>query len=123
MHNPPHPGEVVRSVLIEDAGMSVTDAAHVLGISRNALSKLINCHTGISPEMAVRLSIALNTSSQMWVNIQSSYDLWQAEQRRKRLLKQVSTIKKFLKRHHSKEKLINIPFKKDGLQGDHKKAS
>lgn len=79
MHNPPHPGSVVRSVLIEGAEMTVTDAAELLGITRGALSKLINCHTGISPDMAVRLSIALNTSSEMWLNLQCNYDLWRAE--------------------------------------------
>ena len=63
-------------------GVSITQAARYLGVSRKALSELVNEHAGISPEMAVRLSIALDTSSQMWMNMQSSYDLWQAEQHR-----------------------------------------
>ena len=62
--------------------MSVTDAAKALGISRKTLSAIINVKAGISPEMAVRLSIAFNTSSESWLNQQSQYDLWQAEQNR-----------------------------------------
>jgi addiction module HigA family antidote len=69
MSNPPHPGLVVKDVLIEGAELSVTDAADRLGVTRGALSNLINCHTGISPEMAVRLSILLVTSSEMWLNL------------------------------------------------------
>lgn len=125
MHNPPHPGEVVRSILIEDAGISITDAANILSVTRGALSKLINCHTGISPEMAIRLSIALNTSSQMWLNLQSNYELWQAEQRRTKLLKQVSTVKRYLDKYKKRK----ISTKKNPLIGklspprQHKKAS
>ena len=57
----------------------------MLGVGRVTLSKLINGQSGISPEMAVRLSIALNTSSEMWLSMQTTYDLWQAEQKRKKL--------------------------------------
>lgn len=92
MYHPPHPGEVVRDTLIEGSHLSVTRAAQVLGVSRASLSKLINCRGGLSPEMAVRLSIALNTSSQMWINLQTAYDLWEAEKLRKRLSKQVQRI-------------------------------
>jgi addiction module HigA family antidote len=82
MHNPPHPGELIKELCIEPLGLSVTDAAKALGISRKTLSSIINGKAGISPEMAVRLSIAFNTSSESWLNQQSQYDLWQAEQRR-----------------------------------------
>jgi len=85
MHNPPHPGELVKHMLIENAGLSVTDAAAALGVGRVTLSKVINKKSGISPEMAVRLSLALQTSSEMWMNMQSMYDLWQAEKKRKKL--------------------------------------
>ena len=94
MHNPPHPGEVVKDTLIEGANLSVTEAANLLGVTRGSISNLINCHTGISPEMAIRLSIFLNTSSEMWLNLQMNYDLWKAEHRRKSLLRQVSPMKK-----------------------------
>ena len=85
MHNPPHPGSVLLRQWISPLGVSITQAARHLGISRKALSEIVNGHTGISPEMAVRLSIALDTSSELWMNMQSSYDLWHAEQRRKEL--------------------------------------
>ena len=72
----------MRRQWFEPMGISITPAAKHLGISRKALSELVNEHAGISPEMAVRLSIALDTSSELWMNMQSSYDLWQAEQHR-----------------------------------------
>jgi addiction module HigA family antidote len=85
MHNPPHPGEIVKKALIDNTELTVTAAAQYLGIERVTLSNLINCKSGISPEMAVRLSIALDTSSEMWINMQAMYDLAQAERKRKRL--------------------------------------
>ena len=85
MHNPPHPGEVIKELCIEPLGLTITDAAKGLGISRKTLSSILNGKAGISPEMAVRLSIAFNTSSESWLNQQSQYDLWQAEQHRKEL--------------------------------------
>ncbi|MBI5892555.1 MAG: HigA family addiction module antidote protein [Deltaproteobacteria bacterium] len=85
MHNPPHPGEVIRELCIKPLGLTVTDAAKALGISRKALSELLNGHTGISPEMAVRLSIAFNTTPESWLTQQMQYDLWQMKQSQKRL--------------------------------------
>ncbi|MDZ7922595.1 MAG: HigA family addiction module antitoxin [Marinagarivorans sp.] len=85
MHNPPHPGEVIKELCLEPLGLSVTEAAEALGISRKTLSSIVNGKAGISPEMAVRLSIAFNTSSASWLNQQTQYDLWQAEQRRSEL--------------------------------------
>jgi addiction module HigA family antidote len=85
MHNPPHPGEIIRALCLEPLGISVTEAAKALGVSRKTLSSIINGRAGISPEMAVRLSIAFDTSSESWLNQQTQYDLWQAEQHRKNL--------------------------------------
>lgn len=85
MHNPPHPGEVLRSLCLEPLGISVTDAAEALGVSRKTLSSILNGRAGISPEMAVRLSIAFGTTAESWLNQQTQYDLWHAEQSRKRL--------------------------------------
>ena len=85
MHNPPHPGKVVKRALIDGTGLTVTEAAKQLGVGRITLSKLINGKSGISPEMSVRLSIALNTSSEMWANMQTMYDLWHAELKRNTL--------------------------------------
>src|SRR5882762_5756533 len=85
MHNPPHPGEIIRQLCLEPLGMTVTNAARALGVSRKTLSALLNGRAGISPEMAVRLSIAFGTSSESWMNQQAQYDLWHAEKRRKDL--------------------------------------
>jgi len=82
MYNPPHPGEILRELCLEPLGLSVTAAANGLGVSRKTLSSILNGRAGISPEMAVRLSIAFDTSSESWLNQQSQYDLWQAEQQR-----------------------------------------
>lgn len=96
MHNPPHPGEVVKDILIDASNLSITSAAEALGISRASLSKLINGRGGLSPDMAIRLSIALNTSSEMWLNLQAAYDLWEAEKHRKTLSKQVTKISDYI---------------------------
>lgn len=85
MHNPPHPGEVLRKLCLEPLGLSVTKAAKALGVSRNTLSNLLNGQTGISPEMAVRLSIAFDTTAESWMSQQVQYDLWQARQHRDEL--------------------------------------
>lgn len=85
MHNPPHPGEVLRELCLEPLELTVTDAARALGVSRKTLSSILNGHAGISPEMAVRLSIAFDTSAESWLNQQVQYDLWMAEQNRKKL--------------------------------------
>ena len=85
MHNPPHPGEVLRALCLEPLGLTVTQAAVGLGVSRKTLSAILNGRAGISPEMAIRLSLAFNTSSESWLNQQLQYDLWQAERNRKKL--------------------------------------
>ncbi len=85
MHNPPHPGEVLRVLCLGPLGMTVTETAKALGVSRKTLSAILNGRAGISPEMAVRLSIAFDTSAESWLNQQTQYDLWLAEQNRKRL--------------------------------------
>jgi antitoxin HigA-1 len=85
MHNPPHPGEVLRELCLEPLGLNVSEAARALGVSRKTLSSILNGRAGISPEMAVRLSIAFATSAESWLNQQTQYDLWLAEKRRKSL--------------------------------------
>jgi addiction module HigA family antidote len=85
MHNPPHPGEVIRELCLAPLAISITDAAKALGVSRKALSELLNGKTGVSPEMALRLSIAFDTTPESWLTQQMHYDLWQAEQKRKDL--------------------------------------
>ena len=85
MHNPPHPGEILKSLCLEPLGLSVTDAAAALGVSRKTLSAILNGRAGISPEMAIRLSIAFDTTAESWLNQQTQFDLWHAEQSRKQL--------------------------------------
>lgn len=85
MHNPPHPGEILKRLCLDPLGVSITEAAQALGVSRKTLSALLNGRAGVSPEMAVRLSIAFGTSAESWMNHQTQYDLWHAEQRRKQL--------------------------------------
>jgi addiction module HigA family antidote len=85
MHNPPHPGEVLKALCLEPLKVSITEAAKALGVSRKTLSAILNGRAGISPETAVRLSIAFGTSAESWLNQQTQYDLWHAEQRRKKL--------------------------------------
>ena len=85
MHDPPHPGEVLKELCLEPLGLTVTGAAKALGISRKTLSMVVNGRVGISPEMAIRLSIAFDTSAESWLNQQLQFDLWQAEQHRSEL--------------------------------------
>jgi addiction module HigA family antidote len=85
MHNPPHPGEILRGLCLEPLGLSVTEAAQALGVSRKTLSSILNGRAGISPEMAVRLSIAFNTTAESWLRQQLQYDLAQAEAKRRTL--------------------------------------
>jgi len=85
MHNPPHPGRVLRDLCLEPLDISVTEAAKALGVARKTLSSILNCHSGISPEMAIRLGKAFGTSPESWLNQQVQYDLWQAEHHAKGL--------------------------------------
>ncbi len=82
MHNPPHPGEVLRHLCLEPLGLTVTAAAKALGVSRKTLSAVLNVRAGISPEMAIRLSMAFETSAESWLQQQLIYDLAQAERHR-----------------------------------------
>jgi addiction module HigA family antidote len=78
MKNPPHPGKAVRVACLEPLGLSVTEGAKALGISRQSLSNLINGKTGISPEMAIRLSKAFGSTPDTWIKLQAAHDLAQA---------------------------------------------
>lgn len=79
MHNPAHPGEVLREWIPEN--MTVTEAAEHLGVSRVTLSKVLNANSGISADMALRLAAWLGTSPDIWLEMQAAWDLWQAAQR------------------------------------------
>jgi addiction module HigA family antidote len=75
MHNPPHPGEVLKSLCLEPLGLTITSAANALGGSRRTLSAIVNGRSGLGPEMAVRLSIAFDTTAESWLAQQIQYDL------------------------------------------------
>ena len=81
MHNPPHPGGIVRRQCLDPFDLSVTEAAKGLGVTRQALSDLINGKAGMSIEMAIRLSKAFGSSPETWLGLQMAYDLWQARER------------------------------------------
>jgi addiction module HigA family antidote len=80
MHNPPHPGEIIREFCIEPLDLTVTETAEALGVSRKTLSTLLNGRAGISPEMALRLSKVFGRTPEGWLRLQLQFDLWKAEQ-------------------------------------------
>ena len=82
MFNPPHPGEILADLWLEPLGLSITETAKALNISRKALSELVNGKTALSPEMAVRLELAFGKSAESWLSAQAAYDVWQLESKR-----------------------------------------
>ena len=80
MHNPSHPGEIIREFCVEPLDLTVTEAAEALGVTRKTLSTLLNGRAGISPEMALRLSKVFGRTPEGWLRLQLRIDLWKAEQ-------------------------------------------
>ena len=80
MHNPPHPGEIIRDFCVESLNLTVTEAAESLGVTRKTLSTLLNGKSGISPEMALRLSKVFGRTPEGWLRLQLQYDLWKTQQ-------------------------------------------
>ena len=80
MYNPPHPGEIIREICIEPLGLTVTEASKAIGVTRKTLSALLNGRSGISPEMALRLSKVFGRSPEGWLKLQVQYDLWITQQ-------------------------------------------
>jgi len=83
MHNPPHPGEVLRDTVLADGRISVSELATKLGVSRVTLSRVVNGKAAVSADMALRLSAALGTSAESWLQMQASHDLWHAAKKRR----------------------------------------
>jgi addiction module HigA family antidote len=82
MHNPPHPGELLQDI-VSNSGLTITDFAKRLGISRVALSRVINGRAAVSAELAIRLSAMLGGTAESWLRMQVSFDLWRAEKKRR----------------------------------------
>lgn len=93
MHNPPHPGEVLRDGVFTNTGITVTEFARRIGVSRVALSRVLNGKAGISADMAVRLSAALGGSAESWLHMQANYDLWQAQKALKREVAKIEPLR------------------------------
>ena len=82
MHNPAHPGEILKKLVIGPLGLSVTETAHRLGVSRKSLSRVLNGRGGVRPEMALRLEMTFGKpNAAHWLRLQNAYDLWQTRQR------------------------------------------
>ena len=102
MKEPPHPGLSVRHDCLEPLGLTITDGAKVLGVSRQALNSLVNGKAGISPEMAIRLDKAFGGTADAWLALQTAYDLRQAK---KNLLdlKSKDPVKRYISRQRQRE--------------------
>src|ERR1035438_63336 len=85
MKDPPHPGRSIRTACLEPLGLSVTDGAKVLGVTRQALSNVINGKSGISPEMAIRLTKAFGSTPETWLGMQLAYDLAAARKNERKI--------------------------------------
>jgi addiction module HigA family antidote len=83
MHNPPHPGEILQDTVIQAGGITVTEFAKRLGVSRVALSRVINARAAVSADMALALAAALGGSAESWLQMQAAYDLWHAAKKRR----------------------------------------
>jgi addiction module HigA family antidote len=81
MHNPPHPGELLRDTVLREGALTVSEFARKLGVSRVALSRVVNGRAAVSADMALRLADALGGSAESWLRLQASYDLWQASRK------------------------------------------
>ena len=91
MHNPPHPGEVLQDTTLRaNGGLTVTEFARRLGVSRVALSRVVNGRAAVSAELAIRLAAALGGSAESWLRMQSAYDLWQAQKKRRPKIQRLS---------------------------------
>ena len=92
MYNPPHPGEVLKGLYLEPMGLGITQTAKALGVSRVALSEIVNGRRGISPEMAIRLSRGFDTEAGMWLKLQMNYELWRIKDKKAEIMAEVSPL-------------------------------
>lgn len=85
MHNPPHPGKVLKELWVEPMGITITALAEAAGVTRKAMSELVNGKSGVSPEMAIRLSKMFNTTPELWLGMQMNHDLWVVKKKSARI--------------------------------------
>jgi addiction module HigA family antidote len=83
MHNPSHPGEILRELYLEPMGVTITQAADALGVSRKHVSAIVNGRAPVTPDMAMRLAAVFATEPEIWVNLQAQYDLWDVSRKRR----------------------------------------
>ena len=93
MYNPPHPGDVLRDGVFNGTGITVTDFARRIGVTRVTLSNVLNGRNGISADMAVRLAAALGGSAESWLHIQAQYDLAASEKALKKIVSKIEPLK------------------------------
>ena len=93
MHNPAHPGEVLKELWLDPMGITITDAAERLRVARKTVSKIVNAHGPITPEMALRIEIVFGSTAETWLNMQAAYDIWQMRNLRKSLQGTLSQIR------------------------------
>lgn len=96
MHNPPHPGEILKELYIEPLNLTIAEVAKGIGVTRKSLSEVINGKYGISTEMAIRLAKAFSTTPESWLNLQQQYDIWKTRTKHK-----LPRIKVFVSSHVS----------------------
>lgn len=101
MHSPPHPGEILKELYLEPLNLSVTEAAEGLQVARKTLSMLINGHAGVSPEMALKLAKAFDTTPESWLNLQQQFSLSQLAK-----ATDTSRVKTFMPSHKEKEQRV-----------------
>jgi addiction module HigA family antidote len=87
MHNPSHPGEILRDLYLEPMGVTITQAAEALGVGRKHVSAIVNSRVPVTPDMALRLATVFATEPELWVNLQAQYDLWAVSRKRRPKLK------------------------------------
>ena len=90
MHSPAHPGEILRAMYMEPLGVTITETADALGVSRKHVSAIVNGHVPVTPDMAVRLAGVFATEPEIWINLQAQHDLWVVSQQSRPKVKRLA---------------------------------
>ncbi len=89
---PSHPGEILKGLYLSGSSISISEFAETIGVSRKAISAIVNCHKSVTPEMAMRLSRATKTTPQLWLNLQANYDLWHLAHEKQEVFSQIKPL-------------------------------